>query len=407
MIVTSSATNRRMLSENLSLWGISNMSMNTAASALKELREATARGDPFHLALVEATLAEAGGATLIEEIKRDSALAEIKVLAIGPLAAVATVPGAHGADAVISKPIRPSQLLNCLMALIRGNRPAADQAVVQGKSAMVEDHNSAARKSVSVLVVDDNLVNSSLARTQLERLGYSAEIANDGYGALEAVALRRYDIILMDCEMPGMDGYTATAEIRRREPTGRRTAIIAMTAHAMASMRARCLAAGMDDFLAKPVKLLPLAATLDRWAFGESAGKQIAAVLAPSPAEPDDSDQAEDFNLSTIKELRALSIVATEDVFLDLIEVYRSELSAGIAVLQSAVASRDVETFVRWRMRSRVRRSRSARPDSGRFARAFRRVLKDGKLKRRSSALGSLSRRQQACPSSLRGRPRR
>jgi CheY-like chemotaxis protein len=130
---------------------------------------------------------------------------------------------------------------------------------------MVEDDNSAARKSVSVLVVDDNLVNSSLARTQLERLGYSAEVANDGYGALEAVALRRYDIILMDCEMPGMDGYTATAEIRRREPTGRRTAIIAMTAHAMASMRARCLAAGMDDFLAKPVKLLPLAATLDRW----------------------------------------------------------------------------------------------------------------------------------------------
>jgi DNA-binding response OmpR family regulator len=127
MIVTSSATNRRMLSENLSLWGISNMSMNTAARALKELREATARGDPFHLALVEATLAKAGGATLIEEIKRDSALAEIKVLAIGPLAAAATVPGAHGADAVISKPIRLSQLLNCLMALIRRNRPAADQ----------------------------------------------------------------------------------------------------------------------------------------------------------------------------------------------------------------------------------------------------------------------------------------
>jgi signal transduction histidine kinase/CheY-like chemotaxis protein len=127
MIVTSSATNRRMLSENLSLWGISNMSMNTAARALKELREATARGDPVHLALVEATLAKAGGATLIEEIKRDSALAEIKVLAIGPLAAAATVPGAHGADAVISKPIRLSQLLNCLMALIRRNRPAADQ----------------------------------------------------------------------------------------------------------------------------------------------------------------------------------------------------------------------------------------------------------------------------------------
>jgi CheY-like chemotaxis protein len=210
---------------------------------------------------------------------------------------------------------------------------------------MVVDDNSAARKSVHVLVVDDNLVNSSLARTQLERLGYSTEIANDGYGALEAVALRPYDIILMDCEMPGMDGYTATAEIRRREHPGRRATIIAMTAHAMAGMRARCLAAGMDDYLAKPVKLLPLAATLDRWAFGEFAGKQIAALAAAPLAEHDDSYQAEDFDLSTIRELRSLSNVATEDVFLDLVEVYRSELSAGVAALQSAVADRDVQAI--------------------------------------------------------------
>jgi CheY-like chemotaxis protein len=257
-----------MLSEHLSLWGISNMSMNTAAGALKELREATARGGPFHLALVEATLVEVGGPTLIEEIKRDPALAGVKVLAIGPLAPAGTAPGAGGADATIAKPIRLSQLLNCLMALLLGNRPAAIPPPAQDKLATIEMENLAARKSVDVLVVDDNLVNSSLARTQLERLGYSAETANDGYGALEAVALRHYDIILMDCEMPGMDGYSATAEIRRRESSGRRTTIIAMTAHAMASMRARCLASGMDDFLAKPVKLLPLAAMLDRWAFG-------------------------------------------------------------------------------------------------------------------------------------------
>lgn len=183
----------------------------------------------------------------------------------------------------------------------------------------------------TALVVDDNLVNSSLARTQLERLGYSAETANDGYGALEAVALRHYDIILMDCEMPGMDGYSATAEIRRRESSGRRATIIAMTAHAMASMRARCLASGMDDFLAKPVKLLPLAAMLDRWAFGGSAGKPIAAAtpvaplaeptpaLAP-PAKPGSSSQKKEFDLSTIRELRSFSSTPAEDVFLDLVE---------------------------------------------------------------------------------------
>ena len=356
IVVTPSATNRRMLSEHLSLWGISNMSMNTAAGALKELREATARGGPFHLALVEATLVEVGGPTLIEEIKRDPALAGVKVLAIGPLAPAGTAPGAGGADATIAKPIRLSQLLNCLMALLLGNRPAAVPPPAQDKLATIEMENLAARKSVDVLVVDDNLVNSSLARTQLERLGYSAETANDGYGALEAVALRHYDIILMDCEMPGMDGYSATAEIRRRESSGRHATIIAMTAHAMASMRARCLASGMDDFLAKPVKLLPLAAMLDRWAFGASAGKPIAAAtpvapfaepmlaLAP-PVKPGSSSQKKEFDLSTIRELRSLSSTPAEDVFLDLVEVYRSELSAGVVALQSAVVNRDIEAI--------------------------------------------------------------
>jgi two-component system sensor histidine kinase/response regulator len=354
IVVTPSATNRRMLSEHLTLWGISNMSMNTAGSALQELREAAARAAPFHLALVEATLAEPGGPTLIEEIKRDPALAAIKVLAIGPLDATGTAPGAGWADATISKPIRVSQLLNCLMALLQGNRPPAQQEVAQGtqgahvQSAMVGDDNSAARKSVSVLVVDDNLVNSSLARTQLERIGYSAEIAHDGYDAIAAVGRRRYDIILMDCEMPGMDGYTATAEIRRRENSSHCTAIIAMTAHAMASMRARCLASGMDDFLAKPVKLLPLAAMLDRWAFGESGDKRIAAVAgAPEPraSNPGDNDQPEAFDLSTIRELRSLSSGPAEEVFRDLVETYRSELSAGVAALLSAIASRDVEAI--------------------------------------------------------------
>jgi len=356
IVVTPSATNRRMLSEYLTLWGISNMSMNTAASALQQLREATARGAPFHLALVDATLAEAGGSTLIEQIKRDPALAEIKVLAIGPSAPAGTVPVATDADATIPKPIRLSQLLNCLMALLRGNRPATVPPPAQDQLARIKMENLAARKSVNVLVVDDNLVNSSLARTQLERLGYSAETANNGYGALEAVELRHYDIILMDCEMPGMDGYMATAEIRRRENSDHRTTIIAMTAHAMASMRARCLASGMDDFLAKPVKLLPLATMLDRWAFGEPAGKPIAAAapVAPlaepaasvaPPARPGGSAKKKEFDLSTIRELRALSNVPAEDVFLDLVGVYRSELSAGVVALQSAVANRDIEAI--------------------------------------------------------------
>jgi two-component system, sensor histidine kinase and response regulator len=113
-----------------------------------------------------------------------------------------------------------------------------------------------------------------------------------------------------------------------------------MTAHAMAGMRARCLAVGMDDFLAKPVKLQSLAAMLDRWAFGESAGHN-SAVLAAPPGEAHDGHQAEEFDLSTIKELCALSSEASEEVFLNLVEMFRAELSSKVAALRSAIANRD------------------------------------------------------------------
>ena len=265
MVVTPSATNRRMLSEHLSLWGISNMSMNTAAGALKELREATARGAPFHLALVEATLTEVGGPTLIEEIKRDPALAGIKVLAIGPLAPAGTSSwrgrrGRHHLQA--DQVVAIAQLPDGALAGESAGSPSSGRGSRQGKSAMVEEDNSAARKSVK-RAGGRRQSGEFLARP--DPTGAARLFGGDRQRRLwrtQAVALRRYDIILMDCEMPGMDGYTATAEIRLRESSGHRTTIIAMTAHAMASMRARCLASGMDDFLAKPVKLLPLAAML-------------------------------------------------------------------------------------------------------------------------------------------------
>ena len=122
------------------------------------------------------------------------------------------------------------------------------------------------RKAVRVLLVDDNLVNRTIGAKQLSALGYTAEIA-DGARARVGDRTRsgRPDIVLMDCEMPEMDGYQAVAEIRRREGTARHTVVIALTAHATADDRARCLDAGMDDYLSKPVKLQALAEMLDTW----------------------------------------------------------------------------------------------------------------------------------------------
>jgi CheY-like chemotaxis protein len=121
-----------------------------------------------------------------------------------------------------------------------------------------------------VLVVEDSPVNRVVAVRVLERCGYHAHVVNDGQEALDALATTRYDAVLMDCQMPGLDGYEATAELRRREDGGRRTPVIAMTAHAMTGDRERCLKAGMDDYITKPVRAQTLTEALQRW-LGEPA----------------------------------------------------------------------------------------------------------------------------------------
>ena len=121
------------------------------------------------------------------------------------------------------------------------------------------------RKAVRVLLVDDNLVNRTIGAKQLSALGYTVEIADGARQGLDIISKGSSDLVLMDCEMPEMDGYQAVAEIRRREGSARHTVVIALTAHATADDRARCLDAGMDDYLSKPVKLQALAEMLDTW----------------------------------------------------------------------------------------------------------------------------------------------
>jgi CheY-like chemotaxis protein len=117
----------------------------------------------------------------------------------------------------------------------------------------------------SVLVAEDSPVNQTVTARNLERCGCNVDIVSDGRQALEALAERRYDAVMMDCQMLELDGYDATAELRRREYGVRRTPVIAMTAHAMPSDRARCLAAGMDDYVSKPIRREQLIAALQRW----------------------------------------------------------------------------------------------------------------------------------------------
>jgi len=208
---------------------------------------------------------EIDGGTLAGLIKADPALASsllMMLTSVGHLSEVKRLEG-MGIEACLVKPVRHAQLLNALLASWSrkaGFRPAAGD--LPGRKSYAGMFRA---QNLRVLLAEDNNVNQKVATRILERLGIHADVAANG---IEAVAMSQrapYDIILMDCQMPEMDGYAATREIRRLAARGRRPVIIAMTAEAITGAREQCLAAGMDDYIAKPVKLQSLTDTLQTW----------------------------------------------------------------------------------------------------------------------------------------------
>jgi two-component system, sensor histidine kinase and response regulator len=179
---------------------------------------------------------------------------------------------AAGFAAVLIKPVRALQLMNAL-ATVWGAQAlsVSPQGTKAPKSLAPHTAGPAAPLTAvplsraRVLVVEDNIVNQKLAVRTLEKLGCRVDVAGDGQEAIEMLAMLPYDVVFMGCEMPELDGYAATREIRRREGPNRHTPIIAMTAHAMAGDREKCLGAGMDDYISKPVQMVNLEEALTRW----------------------------------------------------------------------------------------------------------------------------------------------
>jgi CheY-like chemotaxis protein len=203
---------------------------------------------------------------LVDDARAERDLLGTRVLVMSPAGADAGDPRAAGADAWVTKPVGRAALLDGVVhAVARGRDAPLPRG---GRHASDPPSNAHGR----VLLVEDNKVNQTVALAFLSALGYEADVAVDGLAALDAIEARSYDAVLMDCQMPRMDGYEATREIRRREGAGPRTPIVAMTASAMQSDRDRCLAEGMDDHVPKPVRRDALAAVLSRWIDGPATG---------------------------------------------------------------------------------------------------------------------------------------
>jgi len=282
LVVDDNATNREVVRHYLTGWGMEVSEAASGAAALDLLRDACARGCPFRLALLDMQMPEMDGDTLGRQIQADPLLATTRRVLLTSVDRRGEEQAlrAAGFAAVLLKPVGRSQLLDSVMEVLLGDLPAAPLAAVVAPAA------GATTRRLRILLAEDNVVNQMVAVKALERLGHEVIAVADGVGAVAAWKEGGVDAILMDCQMPEMDGYAATAEIRRLEQeagANGRTPIIALTANAMAGDRERCLAAGMDDHLAKPLQREGLAAALACWAGASAPACPAPAVGVAAP----------------------------------------------------------------------------------------------------------------------------
>jgi CheY-like chemotaxis protein len=249
LVVDDTATNRQILDEMLRHWHMEPSLAPSASSALDLLRAAILAGNPYPLVLTDAHMPDADGFMLTEFMRQDPTLSPTKVIML--TSGDRPVDAAHcerlGIAHYLLKPIKQSELLEAIERVLGVMVPKAELT-------RAADEKPPAR-ALRILLAEDSVVNQKLAMALLSRQGHKVTIANNGKEALAAVQRDSFDLILMDIQMPEMDGLEATGEIRAKEnPAGLHTPIIAMTAHALKGDRERCLEAGMDGYVTKPIR---------------------------------------------------------------------------------------------------------------------------------------------------------
>ncbi len=260
LVVDDNQTNRLVLGAQLLAWDLTADLVPDAFAALDLLQRAAEEGRPYDIALVDMAMPGRDGMELARIVKADPTLRSVRLLLLTSVSVGADEAARAGFSVCLTKPARLSQLYE---ALVRALAPPPPEPAPLAAPHAVPTTTPGTKGRL--LIVEDNAINQAVARALVGKLGYSCDVAGNGIEALAAADRRHYDLVLMDCQMPEMDGYEATAEIRRRQTGGSSVPIIAMTAGALVEDRERCLVAGMDDYLSKPVKRVDLERMLTQW----------------------------------------------------------------------------------------------------------------------------------------------
>ena len=339
LVVDDNATNRTILAASLQSREARVATAAGGTDALGLLRGAARTGEPFEVVVLDGNMPGMDGLELAAAIRRDPVLRGMKLVMLTSSGDRRAAARAVGIEHYLTKPVRRVRLLSAVAEALEGAGPGSDAAPVPARPPAARRRGGVGSGDAPcrMLVAEDNVVNQLVVEGMLARLGVAADLARHGREALSMLEASSYDLVLMDCQMPELDGYEATAAIRAGERDGARVPIVAMTANAVAGDRERCLAAGMDDYVGKPLRAPELEAVVERWLRGPGDG---------GPAAGDGGAQA---GRGPAAAVDALVDAARLRMFRDdhaeiaerLVDLFAQDTPRTIDELHTAVADRD------------------------------------------------------------------
>jgi two-component system, sensor histidine kinase and response regulator len=338
LIVESTAIHRGILHSQMSNWGMTNRVAATPEQALELLAQAASRGAPYDIAIIDLGLPGMDALELARRIRQRSDLGKVRLVMLTRRQVDVRHAREAGIDACLAKPVRQTVLYEALVNVMAGQTQEAVSVPA------TREPVSAAPAGVrgDILLVEDNLINQQVALGILQIQGYSVTVVNNGREAVDAYAQGEFDLILMDCHMPEMDGFEATREIRAREraASGKRTPIIALTANAMAHDREECLNAGMDDHLAKPFSMQTLQDMLERWLPKPGAAPLEASTAPAAPVNGSDA-----IDRRVLDQLRKVVTNGKPELLTRVVQLYLTESPKLVQKMKQAAGAADASAI--------------------------------------------------------------
>ena len=339
LIVESTAIHRGILHSQMSNWGMTNRVAANPEQAIQLLSQAAARGAPYDIAIIDLGLPGMDALELARNIRARTDIGKLRLVMLTRRQVDVRNAREAGIDACLAKPVRQTVLYECLVNVMAGQMQEA-----VASPAVFEPVNAApSGLRGSILLVEDNLINQQVALGILQIQGYNVTVVNNGREALDAYAHGAFDLILMDCHMPEMDGFEATREIRQREfavGDGKRIPIVALTANAMAQDREECLNAGMDDHLSKPFSMQTLQDMLERWM------PRAVSRRAESEAKPSDNG-AGVLDRQVLEQLGKVLTNGKPELLTRVINLYLTESPKLVQKLKQAAGASDAREIAR------------------------------------------------------------